>query len=82
MTQWKSSDTIATPVATGPTTLSHQNARCTRAGRPYSTACHRATPHMRTAFATCPDGNDAPSSWKKKEPGKPGAVRPVPSLIA
>jgi hypothetical protein len=37
---------------------------------------------MRTALATWPDGNEAPSSWKKKEPGKAGAVRPVPCLIA
>ena len=82
MTQWKSSDTIARPVATGPTTLSHQKVRWTRAGRPYSTACQRATPHMSTALATCPDGKDSPSAWKKYEPGKPGAVRPVPYLIA
>ena len=34
VTQWKSSDTIAAPVATGPTTLSSQNPRCTRGGQP------------------------------------------------
>ena len=73
---------MATPVAIGPMMLSDQNVRCTRGARPYSTACHRATPHMRIALATCPDGNDAPSSWKKNEPGKPGAVRPVPQTAA
>ena len=69
-------------MAIGPDTASNQNARCTRAGSPYSTACQRATPHMRTALATWPDGKDAPSAWKKKEPGNPGAVRPVPYLMA
>ena len=61
---------------------SSQKARWTRTGNPYSTASHRATPHMRTALATCPDGNDAPSAWKKNEPGKAGAVRPVPYFTA
>ena len=68
VTQWKSRDTIASAVATGPSTDSHFSVRCTGRGRPNSTACQRATPHMRTALATCPEGNDSPSRWKN-DPG-------------
>ena len=78
--QWKSSETIARPVTTGPSTLSHQNARWTRGGSPYSTACHRATPHMSTALATWPDGNEAPSAWNKNEPGIAGGRATGPVL--
>jgi hypothetical protein len=65
VTQWKFSEIIDSAVSTGPTTLRNQKTCCTRAGSPYSTACHRATPHMSTALATCPEGYEAPSAWKK-----------------
>jgi hypothetical protein len=47
---------MATPVATGPATLSTRAVCCTHAASRYCTTCQRATPHMSTAFATCPEG--------------------------
>ena len=82
MTQWKSSDTIATPVASGPTMLSHQNARCTRAGSAVLDGLPaRDAPHEH-GVGDVPGREGRTVGWKKKEPGKPGAVRPVPHLIA
>ena len=47
VTQWKSSDTMATPVASGPEHAQQpEGALHAAAGSPYSTACQRAiAPH-------------------------------------
>ena len=57
VTQWKSSDTIGQARWRPARRRSATRRPAARAaGRPYSTASQRATPHMSTALATCPDG--------------------------